>query len=71
MTLPEETPALPLDEDGGPVFAAPWEARVFAMTVAQNLSVILGGEMVLQPRFELKALLDAIEAGEPDSAEAA
>lgn len=36
MTLPEETPALPLDEDGGPVFAAPWEARVFAMTVAAH-----------------------------------
>jgi len=34
--------------------------HVFAMTVAQNLSVILGAEMVLQPRFELKALLDAI-----------
>lgn len=26
-------PRLPLDQDGGPVFAAPWEARVFAMTV--------------------------------------
>jgi len=34
--------------------------HVFAMTVAQNLSIILGAEMVLQPRFELKALLDAI-----------
>ncbi|GAB4529591.1 MAG: long-chain fatty acid--CoA ligase [Roseibium sp.] len=34
--------------------------HVFAMTVAQNLSVILGAEMVLQPRFELKALLEAI-----------
>jgi long-chain acyl-CoA synthetase len=34
--------------------------HVFAMTVGQNLSVILGAEMVLQPRFELKALLDAI-----------
>ncbi|MEM8700354.1 MAG: nitrile hydratase accessory protein [Pseudomonadota bacterium] len=27
------TPRLPLDEDGGPVFEAPWQARVFAMTV--------------------------------------
>ncbi|WP_428647289.1 long-chain-fatty-acid--CoA ligase [Roseibium sp.] len=35
--------------------------HVFAMTVAQNLSIILGAEMVLQPRFELKALLDAIK----------
>lgn len=35
--------------------------HVFAMTVGQNLSVILGAEMVLQPRFELKALLDAIK----------
>ncbi|MBO6893222.1 MAG: long-chain fatty acid--CoA ligase [Roseibium sp.] len=35
--------------------------HVFAMTVAQNLSIILGAEMVLQPRFELKALLEAIK----------
>lgn len=35
--------------------------HVFAMTVGQNLSVILGAEMVLQPRFELKALLNAIK----------
>lgn len=36
MTLPDDvrsTPRLPLDEDGGPVFNAPWEAKVFAMTV--------------------------------------
>lgn len=33
--------------------------HVFAMTVAQNLAVVLGAEMVLQPRFELKSLLDA------------
>ncbi|GAB4520723.1 MAG: nitrile hydratase accessory protein [Roseibium sp.] len=31
--MPDETPALPLGEDGGPVFAAPWQARVFAMTI--------------------------------------
>ncbi len=35
--------------------------HVFAMTVAQNLAIILGAEMVLQPRFELKALLDVIK----------
>jgi len=35
--------------------------HVFAMTVAQNLSIILAAEMVLQPRFELKALLDVIK----------
>ncbi len=35
--------------------------HVFAMTVGQNLSVILGAEMVLQPRFELKSLLAAIK----------
>lgn len=34
--------------------------HVFAMTVAQNLSVILGAEMVLQPRFELKSVLKVI-----------
>ncbi|WP_293723720.1 long-chain fatty acid--CoA ligase [Stappia sp.] len=34
--------------------------HVFAMTVAQNLSVAIGAEMVLMPRFELKALLDTI-----------
>ncbi|MET1414659.1 nitrile hydratase accessory protein [Roseibium sp. HPY-6] len=36
MTLPDAAtfmPRLPLDQDGGPVFAAPWEARIFAMTV--------------------------------------
>jgi len=36
LTLPAdvlETPRLPLDADGGPVFSAPWEARVFAMTL--------------------------------------
>lgn len=36
MTLPDDMPVpprLPLDQDGGPVFSAPWEARVFAMTV--------------------------------------
>ncbi|EAV45413.1 AMP-dependent synthetase and ligase [Roseibium aggregatum IAM 12614] len=35
--------------------------HVFAMTVAQNLSIILGAEMVLQPRFDLKSLLDAVK----------
>ncbi|SDU25595.1 long-chain fatty acid--CoA ligase [Stappia sp. ES.058] len=35
--------------------------HVFAMTVAQNLSVVLGAEMVLLPRFELKMLLDTIK----------
>ena len=35
--------------------------HVFAMTVGQNLSIILGAEMVLQPRFELKTLLDTIK----------
>jgi len=34
--------------------------HVFAMTAAQNLSVVLGAEMVLQPRFELKSLLSVI-----------
>jgi long-chain acyl-CoA synthetase len=33
--------------------------HVFAMTVAQNLSVAIGAEMVMLPRFELKQLLDA------------
>ncbi|WP_420411222.1 nitrile hydratase accessory protein [Roseibium sp.] len=36
MTLPDpvlSTPKLPLDQDGGPVFTAPWEAKVFAMTL--------------------------------------
>lgn len=36
MTLPDPvraTPELPLDHDGGPVFTAPWEAKIFAMTV--------------------------------------
>ncbi len=36
MTLPDHvksTPRLPLDAEGGPVFGAPWEAKVFAMTL--------------------------------------
>jgi nitrile hydratase accessory protein len=36
LTLPDpvlSSPKLPLDEDSGPVFTAPWEAKVFAMTV--------------------------------------
>ncbi|WP_049792561.1 long-chain-fatty-acid--CoA ligase [Polymorphum gilvum] len=39
--------------------------HVFAMTVAQNLAVILGAEMVLMPRFELKMLLDTIRRTKP------
>ncbi len=35
--------------------------HVFAMAVAQNLSVILGAEMILLPRFDLKLLLDTIK----------
>ncbi len=35
--------------------------HVFAMTVAQNLSVALGAEMVLMPRFDLTMLLKAIK----------
>ncbi|WP_346894425.1 long-chain fatty acid--CoA ligase [uncultured Roseibium sp.] len=35
--------------------------HVFAMTVAQNLAVILGAEMVMQPRFDMKSLLTAIK----------
>ncbi|WP_306143183.1 nitrile hydratase accessory protein [Roseibium sp. MMSF_3412] len=41
MTLHDalkSTPRLPLDEDGGPVFEAPWQARVFAMTVQAHES---------------------------------
>lgn len=36
MILPDDMPhppRLPLDRDGEPVFTAPWEARVFAMTL--------------------------------------
>ncbi|MTH96185.1 AMP-binding protein, partial [Roseibium sp. RKSG952] len=34
--------------------------HVLAMTVGQNLSVIFGAEMVLQPRFDLKEMLATI-----------
>ncbi|MEP3277347.1 MAG: long-chain fatty acid--CoA ligase [Stappiaceae bacterium] len=34
--------------------------HVFAMTVGQNLSVLIGAEMVLLPRFELKQLLQTV-----------
>ncbi|WP_029066289.1 nitrile hydratase accessory protein [Labrenzia sp. DG1229] len=36
MTLSDAVqsiPRLPLDQDGGPVFTAPWQARIFAMTL--------------------------------------
>ncbi|NBN63484.1 AMP-binding protein [Microvirga tunisiensis] len=39
--------------------------HVFAMTVAQNLAVVLGAEMVLMPRFDLKMLLDTIKRTRP------
>ncbi|WP_430471720.1 long-chain-fatty-acid--CoA ligase [Thalassospira lucentensis] len=35
--------------------------HVFAMTVALNTSVNMGSELVLQPRFELSALLKALD----------
>ncbi len=35
--------------------------HVFAMSVGQNLAVMLAAEMVLQPRFELDKVLDVIE----------
>ena len=35
--------------------------HVFAMTAAQNLSVLIGAEMALMPRFELKMLLELIK----------
>ncbi|WP_346432931.1 AMP-binding protein [Breoghania sp.] len=35
--------------------------HVFAMTAAQNLSVLIGAEMALMPRFELKMLFDIIK----------
>ncbi len=34
--------------------------HVFAMTAGQNLSVLIGAEMVLMPRFELKQLLQTV-----------
>lgn len=35
--------------------------HVFAMTVALNTSINMGAELVLQPRFELEALLKALD----------
>ena len=39
--------------------------HVFAMTGAQNLSVMLGAQMILLPRFELKQLLQTIKRTRP------
>ncbi len=39
--------------------------HVFAMTAAQNLSVMIGAEMVLVPRFELTELLKTIARTKP------
>lgn len=61
MTAPDlvdALPATPRDKDG-PVFAAPWEARVFAMTVEAHAAGLftwgewaetLGGELGRDPR---------------------
>ncbi|NVK33089.1 MAG: long-chain fatty acid--CoA ligase [Rhodobacteraceae bacterium] len=35
--------------------------HVFAMTAGQNLSILLGAQMILLPKFELKPLLKSIE----------
>ncbi|HEY8359300.1 MAG TPA: nitrile hydratase accessory protein [Ramlibacter sp.] len=34
MNAVPDVPGLPRDDDGGPVFAAPWQAQAFAMVVA-------------------------------------
>ncbi|WP_430511736.1 long-chain-fatty-acid--CoA ligase [Pannonibacter phragmitetus] len=39
--------------------------HVFAMTVAQNLAVVLAAQMVLMPRFDMKMLLDTIKRTRP------
>lgn len=39
--------------------------HVFAMTCAQNLAVLIGAQMVLLPRFEIKQLLDTIARTKP------
>ncbi len=39
--------------------------HVFAMTCAQNLAVLVGAQMVLLPRFEIKQLLDTITRTKP------
>lgn len=39
--------------------------HVFAMTVSQNLSILIGAEMVMMPRFEMKMLLDTIKRKKP------
>lgn len=39
--------------------------HVFAMTCAQNLAVLIGAQMVLLPRFEIKQLLDTIKRTRP------
>jgi long-chain acyl-CoA synthetase len=39
--------------------------HVFAMTVVMNWSLVVGAEMILLPRFELKGLLKTIHAKKP------
>ena len=39
--------------------------HVFAMTVAQNMSIMIGAEMVHLPRFELKLLLKTVARTKP------
>lgn len=68
MTLPDSvqsTPQLPLDQDGGPVFNAPWEARVFAMTLQAHQSGMfswgewaetLGAELAKDPVDEAPSI---------------
>ena len=39
--------------------------HVFAMTCAQNLSVLIGAQMVLLPRFEIRQLLETVKRTRP------
>lgn len=39
--------------------------HVFAMTVAQNLAVLIGAEMILLPRLDIKQLLETIKRTRP------
>ena len=39
--------------------------HVFAMTVAQNLSVLIGAQMILLPRLDIQQMLDTIKRTKP------
>jgi nitrile hydratase accessory protein len=63
-SIPPDLPALPRDDEGGPVFKAPWEAQAFAMAVKlHEAGVFTWAEWAERLAAEIRR---ARAAGDPD-----